>query len=97
MEKEIVKKKKSSQSTRLKNQIKKIEETKVDTINFDDLQLLDENFDKLINTDPRYSLQVDPLNIYNMSDEQKDFIKYYCQLKNVQAVCKLLSIDNDIL
>ena len=45
MEKEIVKKKKSSQSTRLKNQIKKIEETKVDTINFDDLQLLDENFD----------------------------------------------------
>ena len=95
MEKEIVKKKKSSQSTRLKNQIKKIEETKVDTINFDDLQLLDENFDKLINTDPRYSLQVDPLNIYNMSDEQKDFIKYYCQLKNVQAVCKLLSIDND--
>lgn len=95
MEKETTEKKKSPRSSRLKNQVKKIEESKVDTVSFDDLQLLDENFDKLINTDPRYSLQVDPLNIYNMSDEQKDFIKYYCQLKNVQAACKLLSIDNE--
>lgn len=50
--------------------------------------------DKL-NSDPEYSLEVDPTNKYNMPNEQKEFIKQYVNLKNANMAAALVGIDND--
>lgn len=52
--------------------------------------------DKEIESNPEYSLQVDPLNKYNMSDLQKKFIEVYCEIKSVPLVADILNIDMNI-
>ena len=46
-----------------------------------------------LETNPQYSLEVDPENKYNMPEKQKAFIKYYVQFKNIPLVCNLCGID----
>ena len=46
-----------------------------------------------INSDPQFSLEVDPENKYKMSDKQKAFIKNYVQFKNIPLACQLSEID----
>ena len=52
-----------------------------------------DNYLQEIENDPEYSLQVDPLNKYGMSDEQKAFIDYYIQFKNIPYAAKMAGID----
>lgn len=76
-------------------QNKKIEEAKVEVINFEEIKLLDEGYDEMLKTDPKYSLLADPLNIYGLTDEHKKFIEYYCQWKNIPTVCNIMQIDTN--
>lgn len=46
-----------------------------------------------LDSDPKYSLDVDPEDKYNMSEEQKLFIMHYVQVKNVILAAELAGID----
>lgn len=47
-----------------------------------------------LDTNPKYSLDVDPLNKYNLSETQKEFISLYSEYKNLAIVARLLNIDD---
>lgn len=55
-----------------------------------------DNYTKEIENNIEYSLQVDPLNKYNMSDEQKSFIEYYIQFKNIPLASKMAGIELEV-
>ncbi len=48
---------------------------------------------KDIDDDSDYSLSVDPHNVYDLSDEHKQFIKLYLQYNSLSKVCSLLDIE----
>lgn len=48
-----------------------------------------------LETNPKYSLSVDPENKYEMPDIQKKFIKFYVDYKNVNTAADLAEIDGD--
>lgn len=49
-----------------------------------------------LETNPKYSLDVDPENKYGMSDMQKEFIRHYVNFKNVNTAAELTGIDQDV-
>ena len=51
---------------------------------------------KELDADKEYSLEVDPLNKYNMGDAQKSFIKYYVEFKNVPLASKMAGIEQEV-
>ena len=59
-------------------------------IKYEDVQRLEEGFQDLIKSDPRYSLQIDPENKYDFSQKEKDFIEQMVQYRNVQFVSTVL-------
>ena len=72
---------------------KKIDkEIKIDS---KELQTMQENYVMEVETNPEFSLDVDPLGKYNLSQAQKDFIKYYIQFKSVATAAELCGIDID--
>lgn len=50
---------------------------------------------QLIESDPKYSLVVDPENKYNMDALQKKFIEYYIEYGNINFAADLAQIDMD--
>lgn len=46
-----------------------------------------------LETNPKYSLNVDPENTYNMSEEQKNFVKLYVQYRDMNIVATMLNIE----
>lgn len=58
-------------------------------------KLQQDYFDELENN-PKYSLEVDPENKYNMSETQKMFIKQYVDTKNISTAAYLAGIDNEV-
>lgn len=46
-----------------------------------------------LNTDEEFSLEIDPLNYYNFDKEEKDFIKNYCQYKNILLAADMSNIE----
>lgn len=48
-----------------------------------------------LDDDPQYSLQVDPLGVYGMNDEEKMFINLYLTFENVIMVCQMLDIPEE--
>lgn len=49
-----------------------------------------------INSYDQYSLEVDPANLYNFSELEKNFIELYVEYKNLAVVAKLLNLDEHI-
>ena len=49
-----------------------------------------------LDTNPKYSLEVDPENKYHMSEQQKEFIKHYVNFKSVATAAEICGIDMDI-
>lgn len=52
---------------------------------------------EVLESDPQYSLEVDPENKYNMSEIQKKFISLYVEMKSLDAVGVLLDVDRQTL
>lgn len=73
-----------------KKYLENIQDNKSDVIGYKDVDRAEENFKELVETDPKYSLNIDPLGQYNFSDEELDFISYMVQYKNVQFVSTVL-------
>ena len=59
-------------------------------IGYEDVTELEEGFQQLILTDPKYSLLVDPENKYGFTEQEKDFIQQMVQYRNVQFVSTVL-------
>ena len=58
-------------------------------------QALQEAYVSELDTNPKYSLTVDPEGKYSMSDQQKTFIGHYVNFKNVNTAAELTGIDQD--
>lgn len=56
---------------------------------------LEQEHEHELETNPKYSLEVDPEKKYNLSIEQKNFIQYYVEFKNVNVAAELSGIDMD--
>lgn len=61
----------------------------------DEIERLQKEYNEELDGDPKYSLQVDPENKYEMSELQKKFIKYYVDFKSVPTVADICGIDMD--
>ena len=59
-------------------------------IGYDDMDNVEANWQEVLRTDPKYSLQIDPTNRYNFTEQETDFISYMIQYKNVQFVSTVL-------
>ena len=44
-----------------------------------------------------YSLEVDPLDKYHMSDQEKQFIRLYVDLGDIPSISQLMNVSQDIL
>ena len=64
--------------------------TSLTNVTYEDMDNLEEEFQEAIKTDPKYSLQVDPLKKYDFSMKEIDFINHMIQYKNVQFVSTVL-------
>ena len=49
-----------------------------------------------VDNDPQYSLEVDPTNKYHFSNDEKEFVKLYCEYKNLAVVSQLLGLEPDV-
>lgn len=54
-----------------------------------------ENLAKELDTNPEFSLEVDPTNKYSMSENQKKFVKNYCEFKSIPMSAELSGISLD--
>lgn len=75
-----------------KKYLETLEEVKTSSndIGFDEMGEAQEKFKELVETDPKYSLSIDPLGVCDFTDEEADFIAYMIQYKNVQFVTTVL-------
>lgn len=59
-------------------------------VTFEEMDSLQEGFQNQIDTDPKYSLEIDPTGRYHFSKEDEDFISYMVQYRNVQFVSTVM-------
>lgn len=57
---------------------------------------LTESLSAELETNPEFSLNVDPTDKYSMSEEQKTFIKNYVEFKSIPMAAELSGIDIDV-
>lgn len=65
-------------------------------ITIDEAKDLQKSYEGELETNPKYSLEVDPENKYGMSDEQKEFIRQYVQFKSIATAAELTGIEPEI-
>lgn len=58
------------------------------TIN--EIKEVEKGFNEALETDPRFSLEVDPTNQYNFTDIERDFIEQMVQYKNLKFVGNIM-------
>lgn len=61
----------------------------------EEVKTLQTELNNELETNPVYSLEVDPMNKYSLSELQKRFIKYYVQFRSVPTCAELLKISMD--
>ena len=76
---------------------------KIDKARQQELSVISENSKEIqevymneLDTNPKYSLSVDPLNKYSMSEPQKKFIQYYVEFKNISTAAELAEISMEV-
>lgn len=60
------------------------------SVSYEDVDRIDEGFRETLKTDPKYSLEIDPLHRYGFDSKTEDLIKWMVQYKNVQFVSTVL-------
>lgn len=55
-----------------------------------EIKEVEKGFNKVLETDPRFSLEVDPTNQYNFTDVERDFIEQMVQYKNLKFVGNIM-------
>lgn len=59
------------------------------------MDVVQQQYTDMLENDPIYSLEVDPLGQLGMPPQQKEFIRHYINFKNVNTAAELASIDLD--
>lgn len=72
------------------------EKTELALMSSEEVEKLQENYLEELNSNPKYSLMVDPEGIYGMDETQKTFIRHYVEFKNVSTAAELTGIDMDV-
>lgn len=62
-------------------------------IEYENIQDFHQSFLTKLDKNPEFSLEVDPLNKYNMSAQQKTFIRNYIEFKNIAIASEMTNID----
>ena len=52
-------------------------------------------YNKLLESDPIYSLEVDPKNKKKMTDKEKDFVRFYLEYRNIPLVAMTLGMEKE--
>lgn len=73
--------------------LNKLLNTTVDSVSYENLRKLDTDYVNKLNTDPEYSIEVDPLGLYNMTKEEKEFVKYWIDFMDINLVCLHMQIQ----
>ena len=55
-----------------------------------EMKEVEKGFNEVLETDPRFSLEVDPTNQYNFTDIERDFIEQMVQYKNLKFVGNIM-------
>ena len=71
---------------RVNKKNKKLSNVKFIDSPYGDYRLLDESYKQKLDTDIKYSLAVDPLNYYNLTEREINFVSAYVQLHNYEAI-----------
>lgn len=69
--------------------------TTEDKLDENELTVLEDAYYDKLDTDPKYSISVDPTNKYHMCEEHKIFISNFVQYKNISLAAKLTGIDEE--
>ncbi|MEG1541592.1 MAG: hypothetical protein RR372_06570, partial [Oscillospiraceae bacterium] len=59
------------------------------------VSLIESNYHAELETNPEYSLIVDPLNKYKLPITTKEFVRYYIEHRNINAAGMFCGIDSD--
>lgn len=59
----------------------------------ENLTVLEDGYIEKLEKDNKYSMRIDPENKYNLSDTQKDFIRFYVDWKNIPLASQMAGID----
>ena len=78
-----------------KTKAQKLREMRLNSVPFNELSVLDKSYLKRLDEDKRYSLEIDPYNLYEFDDVHKQFIYYYVQHRNVPLAAKLAGINEN--
>lgn len=62
----------------------------------DPISKVELDYIKELDTNPKYSLKVNPENKYNMTMLDKEFVTNYIQFKNVNTVAEIMKIGQDV-
>ena len=74
-----------------KTQLVKKKNTKnFENMSFNEVQTIESEFKNELDTNPQFSLEVDPLKMYNFSEQEEDFIKYMIEYKNIRYVSTVM-------
>lgn len=65
----------------------------INLLDNDALRVLDEHYHEELNTNPLYSLEIDPTNKYHMNEELKKFVTIYLNTHNLSKTCDLLDME----
>ena len=77
-----------------RHQLVKKKDQNNSNISFSEVRDIEENFKDELETNPKFSLEVDPTNLYNLSDLEKRFIKGMVEYKSLKFVSgMLLNLD----
>lgn len=74
---------------------KKTVSTDVMAMTNHDIQVLRNDYRDMLETEPKYSLNIDPEKKYKFTEEEATFIKQYIDYRNLEAVASLMDIDMD--
>lgn len=61
----------------------------------ENVDLIEAEYKKMLDTDPQYSLVVDPLNKYNLPAITKEFIRHYIEHRNISTAAMFCHIELD--
>lgn len=70
--------------------VKKSKLKKPETMTFDEIRQVEEEFAQELETNPRFSLEVDPLRQYDLTNVDVEFIKFMVEFKNIRYVSNIL-------
>lgn len=78
-----------------KTKAEKLREVKLGIVDFHELSIFDKSYLEKLDEKNKYSLKIDPENLYQLDDTRKLFIYNYIQHRNIPLAAKLTGINEN--